>query len=452
MKVLRFDGLLQKKGWMSPAYIRINAAGQIISISAHGPTNVDEIVPVWALPTVTNAHSHAFQYAMPLLAEDSKFAATDFWHWRHAMYALANKINPDQLECVAKRVYAEMLRVGYGWVIEFHYLHHDHKGQAYCNPAEMSERLIHAATEVGMGITLVPVFYKNSNFHTQALQAQRRFIFDGLDSYLKLLEGLTTRTSGLAKVKIGCGVHSMRAADMSDIIYLMNQQQGPKHLHIAEQAKEVDDCLTALGARPVQWLCEHVNVNESINLIHAIHINSSELNQLLSAKANVVLCPSTEAYLGDGLFPLSLYVLGHGRWCIGSDSHIRLNPFEELRWLDYCQRLVHEHCIPFCNTQTMYPVAYAFEQVISNGRLAAGIKTDDYFAQDQALDCLVFSSTSCLLDTINLEHLLSTLIYRSDCHDLLGTLISGQWQITNQNHPDTEHIESAFKKTMLELR
>ncbi len=451
MKILRFDGLLQQQGWIVPAYVTVDVAGRISSINTTGPDKVDEIVRGWALPTIVNAHSHAFQYAMVPLAENSSSAVNNFWNWRNLMYTLANKINPDQLEAVAQRVYSEMLRLGYGWVTEFHYLHHDKKGRPYNNQTELSERLIYAAHEVGIGITLVPVYYKNSNFGTPALEQQKRFVFTDIDHYLKMVDKLRQISSRLPKVNIASGVHSLRAADEDEIIHIMNQMAGPKHLHIAEQAKEVHDCIAALGTRPVEWLCNHIEMNDSVNVIHATHIDGSEKQKLTGTKANVVLCPSTEANLGDGLFALTSYALQHGRWCIGSDSQVRLDPFEELRWLDYTQRLFHQNRISFCKQNIIDSSPYAFRQVVDNGRLAAGLKAGDYFEVGQFFDCVVFSTSSVLIDVANVDNLLSTIIYNTDCHDILGTIISGNWQVSNQQHRLAEKIDATFKKALLDL-
>ena len=298
-----------------------------------------------------NLHSHAFQRAMAGLAERRGPSEDSFWTWREAMYSYASRVNPDTLRAIASQLYVEMLQAGYTQVCEFHYLHHQPDVQPYADPAAMSLALLEAAEEAGIGITLLPTLYMRGGFDGRALSdRQRRFGHD-VDSFLRLVERL--RMQECATVRIGVALHSLRAvpeqamAEVLDgVAKLAPSRSGfpasmlPIHIHIAEQIAEVDECIAVRGARPVQWLLDHVEVDARWCLVHATHLGETEVNRLAKSEAVAGLCPTTEANLGDGLFPLAVYLREGGRIGIGSDSQISVSPVEELRWLEYGQRLL----------------------------------------------------------------------------------------------------------------
>ncbi|MCJ7466203.1 MAG: formimidoylglutamate deiminase, partial [Maribacter sp.] len=339
MKVYHFKGLLQHTGWLKNASVTINLEGIITNISSFDPTNTSlDIINGFALPGFQNAHSHAFQYAMAGLAEKHgvRGGQDDFWGWREAMYQLALGVDPDQMEAIATMLYAELVRHGYTNVAEFHYLHHDKNGRPYANRAEMGSRLIAAAKTAGIGITLIPIFYQKGGFGQEPNERQRRFISRTVDDYLRLLEASQNACKHYRDAKIGMGVHSLRGVEPSDIIEITKSgpQDIPFHMHVSEQLKEIADSLQYLGKRPVEWLLQNIDLSDRYHLIHATHLTDQETIGLAKSKAHVVLCPSTEGNLGDGLFPLRRYQKEGGNWSIGTDSHIGLNPLEELRILD----------------------------------------------------------------------------------------------------------------------
>src|SRR5258706_8681372 len=331
LNYFKFKALLQKDSWVSPAYVGVDEKGLVQYLSNHAPENGIAMDPVdgFVLPGFQNAHSHAFQYAMAGLAENHPAdTVDDFWTWREAMYRCALSVDPGQAEAIASLLYAEMLRHGYTHVAEFHYLHHDQSGKAYAHLAEMGERMIAAATTSGIKITLVPVFYQKGNFGTEPLPHQRRFISTSVEDYFRLLEGSRAVVKNNDHARLGFSVHSLRAVELSDVIKTF--QQGPKelpfHIHVAEQQKEVNDCLAYCGKRPMQWLLENLPVTERFHLVHATHLHDDELKKLAVSGASVVLCPSTEGNLGDGIFRMEEYVKSGGHWSIGTDSHVGLNP------------------------------------------------------------------------------------------------------------------------------
>ena len=294
----------------------------------------------WSLPGIANLHSHAFQRAMAGLAEHQTDPADSFWTWREVMYGLAQKFTPELLHAVASQLYVEMLESGYTHVCEFHYLHHQADGRPHANASAMSEVLIQAARETGIGMTLLPVLYMEGGFDGRALNARQARFGHSVDAYLKLLQNL--RVHETDNVRIGCALHSLRAvpeAAMREVVAAL-PDNAPIHIHIAEQLPEVEECLALRGARPVAWLLDHAEVNPRWTLVHATHLDDSEIQGVARSGATVAICTTTEGNLGDGLFPFGAYVSAGGAWGVGSDSHISVSPVEELRWLEYGQRLI----------------------------------------------------------------------------------------------------------------
>lgn len=294
----------------------------------------------WRLPGIANLHSHAFQRAMAGLAEVQTDPADSFWTWRETMYRMAGRFDPETLRAVATQLYVEMLEAGYTRVCEFHYVHHAPDGSAYAPASAMSDALIEAARATGIRLTLLPVLYMRGGFDGRALgERQRRFGHE-VDAYLRLFADLHACQDDA--LRVGCALHSLRAVppDAMDAVLAALPDDARVHIHIAEQVPEVDECIAVRGARPVAWLLEHAPVDARWTLVHATHLDAAEVAGISRSGATVALCPTTEANLGDGLFPLRDYLDAGGAWGIGSDSHISISPVEELRWLEYGQRLI----------------------------------------------------------------------------------------------------------------
>lgn len=447
-----FTGLYTKKGWVMPAYVGVDESGIVRYLSEDPPEPGigAEIVQGFVLPGFQNAHSHAFQYAMTGDAEIHPRGIEDnFWTWREAMYRCALSVDPEQAEAIAAMLYAEMLRNGYTHVAEFHYLHHDKTGRPYSNIAEMGERMIAAARTAGIRITLIPVFYQKSGFGRPPVENQRRFIFDSPTEYLKLVRESMRICRYYPFATSGFGVHSLRAVDGNDIksTYADGPKGLPFHLHVAEQRKEVADCLAYTGLRPMRWVLSNLPINENFYLVHSTHLDDTELSDLAVSKANVVLCPSTEGNLGDGIFRMKEYTKMGGEWCIGTDSHIGLDPLEEFRMIDYRQRLVSNLRSTFEGDAAGYMINTA--QV--RGRLAMGRSTKDHFEIGQPFDAVVYNSRSPRLATAAKENLLSVLIYHGNSSMAMGTIVAGQWVVKNQRHIGFEGIRDAFVQTMKQI-
>jgi len=453
MKYFKFSSLLQKDKWLSPAYVGLDESGVVRYLSDRSPQEgiALEAVQGFALPGFQNSHSHAFQYAMAGLAENHPAGMDDdFWSWREAMYQCALTVDPDQAEAIAAILYGEMLRHGYTHVAEFHYLHHDKDGRSYCNLAEMGARMVAAAKTAGIKITLVPVFYQKGGFGLDPQPRQRRFISKTVEDYFKLLEASKESIKNQGHAKLGFCVHSLRAVDLKDVVETFHQ--GPKdlpfHIHVAEQKKEVVDCLNYSGKRPMQWMLENLPLNDRFHLVHSTHLDDDELNKLAASKANVVLCPSTEGNLGDGIFRMREYVKLGGHWSIGTDSHIGINPLEEFRMIDYRQRLVSN----FRNTFEGDAASYLVNEEIASGRKAMGNKFNDHFAIGQPFDAIVYNAQSHLLADTSEKNRLATIVFTGDSSRNLGTIVDGKWVVKNQHHINGRKLKDDFAKAMKELK
>jgi formimidoylglutamate deiminase len=449
-----FKGLLTENGWITNAVVSLDDLGSITAIK-QGKTPEGEYINGYALPGFQNAHSHAFQYAMAGLAElhTNSGAQDDFWSWRNAMYGLALTLSPEQMEAVATMLYSEMARHGYTAVAEFHYLHHDKDGSPYPNLAEMGTRLMAAAQKAGMRITLVPMFYQQGGFGQEPVERQKRFISHTLQDYYTLLESTIEAAKAFDNANVGIGIHSLRAVKPEDVIAVCNALDGsrPFHIHVSEQLKEIEDCVAFHGKRPVQWLLDNCPVDANYHLVHATHLDDSEVQGIAQSGAHVVLCPSTEGNLGDGLFRFEDYKNAGGNWSIGTDSHVGLNPLEELRILDYGQRLILHKRTSFVTPDNGDSGFNAIKMGWQAGRRAMGATYGAFFSEGQPFDAVVVNAASPLIATASEKNLCNTFVYAADVSDILGTIVSGKWISKNGNLQNREAIVSDFIKVMEEL-
>ena len=333
---LHLEKALTPDGWRANLVATIEG-GMITRLEpATARDGAVERVTGVVLPGMPNLHSHAFQRAMAGLTERRGTEADSFWTWREAMYRFVECLRPEDLEAIAAFAYMEMLEAGFTSVAEFHYLHHQPDGRPYDNVGEMSERIVAAADAVGIGLTLLPVLYRQGGFLGKPpTKGQRRFLNDR-DSYARLME---TRVPGGT---VGIAPHSLRAVTLEDLQWAATTwRDQPAHIHISEQTREVDDCLAAHGQRPIDLLMDTIEIGPRWCLVHATHADSRERARVSKARAVVGLCPITEANLGDGLFDVPDLLAQGGRFGIGSDSLVRISAADELRTLEYGQRLVH---------------------------------------------------------------------------------------------------------------
>jgi formimidoylglutamate deiminase len=341
MSTLHFGSALLPSGWADDVQVVV-ADGTIARLTAGTAPTVHDERHALAIPGMASLHSHAFQRGMAGLAEMRGDSTDTFWTWRETMYRFALEMTPDDIEAVATLLYVEMLEQGYTRVGEFHYLHHDHNGAPYANPAEIATRIAHAARMTGIGLTLLPCFYAHSSFGGAAPHAgQRRFICS-VDQFAGLVAGARKAVSTLPGANIGIAPHSLRAVTPDELSAIVSlAEAGPIHIHAAEQIREVRECIAWSGRRPVEWLLEHASIDQRWCLIHATHMTAAETASFARTGGIAGLCPVTEASLGDGIFAAREFLDAGGRFGVGTDSNVLVGVADELRQLEYGQRLKH---------------------------------------------------------------------------------------------------------------
>jgi len=416
--------------------------------AAHAPTFPTTAGPDghWRLPGLPNLHSHAFQRAMAGLAERQSDPQDSFWTWRELMYRFAGRVDPDSQYAIATQLYAEMLESGYTSVCEFHYLHHAPDGRPYADPAAMSQSLIAAARDTGIRLTLLPVLYMSGGFDGRPLGERQRRFGHTLDAYLALLQSLRARES--ATLKVGVAFHSLRAVPvpaLTAVLEAIGDAPMPIHIHIAEQVGEVQDCLALRGARPVEWLLANVPVDARWTLVHATHLEPAEVQGIARSGATVAICPTTEANLGDGLFPLRAFLDAGGHWGIGSDSHVSVSPVEELRWLEYGQRLVTRRRNIAVGADQPSTGALLYAQALAGGRRACGQ------GPEAAEDMIVLDGQAPVLAGARGQDLLDRLVFAGNRPLVRETHVAGQRLVVDGRHRDGDAIAARYRAALAAL-
>lgn len=442
---LHAGSALLPQGWASNVRISItggNISNIDIGVDAEA---VDERHSV-LVPAMSNLHSHAFQRAMSGLAELRGPTDDSFWSWRVLMYRFALQMTPEQIEAVAAQLYMEMLEAGFCRVGEFHYLHHDRDGSLYANIAEHAERIGAASAETGIGLTLLPVFYAHSGFGGQApIDGQRRFI-NSTDSFGRLMEACRTMQASLPGMQLGIAPHSLRAVTPDELTAILPLAEGgPVHIHVAEQTKEVDDCIAWSGARPVEWLLDHAPVDDRWCLIHATHLTDLEVANMAQSGAVAGLCPITEANLGDGTFAAPAFLAKGGRFGVGSDSNVLISLSGELRQLEYSQRLAHRarNVIAAPNGSTGRRL---FDAAIYGGAKALATKAGLAAGAPADIVALDIGNASYLAE----DSLLDNWIFGGDV-TVDGVWAAGNKKVVNGRHVARDKIRKHFAKTMQAL-
>ncbi|QFT59369.1 Hydroxydechloroatrazine ethylaminohydrolase [Sulfitobacter sp. THAF37] len=441
---------LLAEGWADNVRLTIDA-GTILRIETDAAARTGDARVDTLLPSLGNLHSHAFQRAMAGMTEFRQAGRDSFWTWRDLMYRFMDRMTPEQIEAIAAQVYVEMLEAGFASVGEFHYVHHQPGGRPYDNPAELSERIFAAAAQTGIGLTHLPVLYTYGGAGQADLTAGQRRFGNDADSFARLTEHAASALRDLPPdARIGIAPHSLRAISPEDLARVVAAQgQGPIHIHIAEQPQEVRDIEAWLGARPVAWLLDNQPVDDRWCLIHATHMTDAETDALAASGAVAGLCPITEANLGDGPFNGPGYAAAGGRFGIGSDSNINISLTEELRTLEYSQRLRDTRrnvMIPaqgavgaFLYTAAARGGAQALNRdagVIETGRLADLVAIDSQtpalcaLSGDGILDCLAFAAKDGVVTDV---------------------WAAGRHAVLNGRHPKREEIFAAYRKAVAQL-
>ncbi len=384
------------------------------------------------LPGVVNAHSHAFQRAIAGLTEYGARSGQDnFWSWRQRMYAVAQRIMPDQLEAIATMLYTELLAGGYTQVCEFHYLHNASVHAPQASALDLSMALVRAAQRSGIGLTLLPTLYMRSGFAATGLRADQQRFACTPDSIARLVQDLQTATRGMAQVNLGVALHSLRAVTpqaLTQLAAFADAQGLPIHIHIAEQPQEVQDCIAHTGQRPIEWLLAHAALHPRWNLVHATHATQAELDGVRASGASIVICPTTEANLGDGVFDYTGYCAQGGSWSIGSDSHVSRAWNEELRLLEYGQRLTRGQRNVAAQSGASNSSAANMLQALLRSAQAATALPLGGLQLGQRADCVVLDPASPALCGMPSAHLLDAQVFSSPGSASLGVCVGGQWQ------------------------
>lgn len=451
-----FEQAYIEDNWQSNARISISLTGDITQVS-QGPCTGDDI-PMRgpAMPGIPNIHSHAFQRAMAGLTEEMSAPNDTFWTWRNIMYQFASAISPEDQHAIAAQLYMEMLKSGYTSVGEFHYLHNQPSGQQYANPAELSLATINAANQAGIGLTHLPVLYMSSHFGGAPLKQQQKRFYNSVESFHSLLKNLSGDETRQHTDKLGIALHSLRAVPPEAITETLRHLQNldeaaPIHIHIAEQTLEVDECISWNGKRPVEWLLENHQVNERWCLVHATHLSDSEVHSLAESGAIAGLCPTTEANLGDGFFPLAQYLRRGGNIAIGSDSNISVSPIEELRWLEYGQRLKHQGRNIAASAQTPLTAENLIQRCLAGGASALGRKIGK-LAPGYSADILVLDRNSPHLYGKPTKNILSALTFCGNTPMISDVICKGRHVVSQYRHVDEERITEAYRKTVSRLQ
>ena len=442
--------------WAKDVLLEVDSRGHWSRIDSGVSRDVALQCDAWIadgplLPGLVNAHSHAFQRAFAGLAERRDSEHDDFWSWRDRMYRVALAISPAQLKAVASQLYLEMLRGGYTHVCEFHYLHHALDGKAYEDPMMMSWMLAEAARDVGIGLTLLPVLYERAGFSAPILRDdQRRFASNAtwiLDAVQRIGE-YANRTQG-APLNSGVAIHSLRAATPKSMQRLAEAATGPIHIHVAEQTGEVNECLKVTGLRPVQWLAEHHALDSRWQLVHATHVTQEEIDAVARAGTCTVICPSTEANLGDGTTDMTAWLTAGTTLSIGSDSHVTRDWREELRLLEYGQRLnLRKRNV--CASPTDGHSATAerlFARVNTGGANAAGYATWGLSVGARA-DAVAVNAHQAALLGVPAERTLDALVFSSPSESFNDVLVAGGWALRNGEHAKATAISANFRDAM----
>jgi formimidoylglutamate deiminase len=455
MTVLWAESALLPEGLADGVRLEVDVRGNLSAVEVGAEPGDAERLGGVALPGMPNVHSHAFQRAMAGLAERLAPGEASFWTWREVMYRFLERIGPDELRAIAAQVYVEMLEAGYTAVGEFHYLHHQPDGRPYADPAELSCAILEAHESSGIGLTHLPVLYMAGGFGGVPPEpAQRRFVHDP-DRFTDLLQRLAPRFADNPDLRLGLAPHSLRAVPdqaLRDVAALADaiDPAAPIHIHVAEQVKEVRDCLEWCGARPVRHLFETAPVGPRWCLVHASHMEDAETAILARSGAVAGLCPTTEANLGDGLFNLGGYLAAGGRFGIGSDSHVSISPIEELRWLEYGQRLDTLRRLvaaseeqPHCGARLWRDAQAGGAQALGRriGRLEPGYRAD-LIRLDAAHPILAGRSGATLLDA---------LVFSGNANLVRDVMIGGRWLVRDGRHLRRDDIAEAYRTALRRL-
>lgn len=438
---------LLPEGWADDVRLSVEGAA-IQGIEVASKCAADDIRADCIIPGLCNAHSHAFQRALAGWTEERGVTGQDnFWTWRERMYELATAIDASHLLAIARQVYVEMIAHGFTSVAEFHYLHRESTGEY---SQRKYEAIRQAALDAGIRLTYVPVLYERAGFDGQQPQGAQALFALTLDEFLEHYYRARDRSDSL--VRVGLGAHSIRAVgrdSLQELAFAANAANTPMHIHVAEQRAEVEQSVSIYGRRPVQWLLENFEVRSNWCLVHATHSDADECKEIANSGAVVCLCPSTEANLGDGIFPLRDYLLYEGQVAIGSDSQICINPFEELRWLEYGQRLVSEQR-NVASLRERHTGKELFERTVEGGALATGLQNSG-LVEGGVADLLALQSSHPTLAAHGDATRLDALVFAGYPLPIDAVMVGGEWVVQSGVHKIAAEASAAYIDTVASI-
>lgn len=447
----RFPTAWLPDGWHRNVVISVDPAGDIVDIATEDAVTTARLINGAAIAGMPNVHSHAFQRAMVGLAEQRGSNGDSFWTWRETMYEHAGRMTPDCLNAIAAQLYADMLKAGYTAVCEFHYLHSHGQNYSHGDRLAMCQSLVDAAATAGIGMTLLPTLYQTSDFGAAPPTArQRQFTMD-TKQYLDLLGALRSSPQRSPQLEVGLAFHSLRAVPPEALKLVLDAQRdcGIIHIHIAEQEREVLACQQQFGQRPIEWLLANAPVDKRWCLVHATHATPSELNGIAAAGAVVALCPTTEANLGDGIFPMHTFLAAGGDFAIGSDSHISLSPIEELRWLEYQARLSRrQRSVLVANDRSGGSMLW--RKACDAGARVTGRKVGA-LAVGRRADIVVLDLSSPLFAGRSDTAIIDTFVFAGDSEAVRDVMVGGRWLVQDRRHFAETAVAAGYRRAVQKL-
>lgn len=455
------EHLHQPDGWLSPGYLEVGDDGAILSVSATRPQGPVERLAGYGVPGLSNLHSHAFQRALAGRTEfvTAARAEDNLWTWRKEMYRMVDRLTPEDYEAIAALVYLEMLHFGMTAVCEFHYVHHRPGGTHYANPAEMSDRLIAAAARTGLGLTLLPVLYAHGGIGKPVEETQKRFVHS-VDEYLALIETLRGRRAAHPHLRVGLALHSLRAVTPGEARAALAgmraiDPEARLHIHVSETTHEVEEVQAGLGARPAQWLLDNVGLGPEWCLVHATHLDASEIAGAVASGAVAGLCPLTEATMGDGFFPLVEWHGAGGAWGIGTDSHYSTSTAEELRILECGKRLELRRrnviARPQADGHEVHSGRLLFDTALAGGEQCSA-QGGGALAAGRRADLVMLDAGSPVLLGHGPETALDAWVLGGTRNPVRDVMVGGRWVIRDGRHAEEEKILDAYRAAMARLQ
>jgi formimidoylglutamate deiminase len=450
------ESALLPDGVAESVRLDVDAAGHLREVTPNAAaTATDRPLRGLVLPGMPNLHGHAFQRAMAGLAESRTASGDTFWSWRRAMYGLVSRLTPDQVEAIAAQAYIEMLEAGYTHATEFNYLHHRPDGAAYDDPLEMAVRLCTAQKEAGIGLTLLPTLYRFANFgQVPPAPEQARFVMDS-DSFIRRLTRLAAVTRGEPLARAGVALHSLRAVGLEDLREIPAAADTidpamPIHIHVAEQEREVEACRAAHGTTPVALLLDRAPVDGRWCVVHATHMTAAETEALARSGAVAGLCPTTEANLGDGPFDCAAFTRAGGRFGIGSDSHVSIDPRAELRLLEYTQRLAARARNLGAGGDTPHTGRALYQAALDGGTQAAGVAIGRLAAGRRA-DLVVLDSDHPSLAAASGDRLIDAYVFCEHGTPVRDVAVAGSWVVSEGRHHAREAVAARYRDCVRSL-